>query len=173
MKRTLLLTAVLIGLAGLPEARAQVKIGIVDPQAVLDSLPEKAAITRRLQEYQTELQTELQRRVAAFEQEAQAYESRKLMLTPERQREEEVRLGRLEAEIMQFEGGLAQLVQRRQNELMQPVLQELNAAIEALAIELGLDYVLNERLAPNQMPMVFVPGQPTHNLTSRVIAKLK
>ncbi len=156
-------------------AMAQHRIGIVNPQAVLDALPEKQAVERRLIEYQNELQAELQRRYQTVQRAGEAYQARKSTLSPTAQREEEVRLGRSALELQQYERSLPGLVQNRQAELMRPLLQEMNTLIDAFAKELKLDYVLNQQVAPNQLPLIFLanPTATPHDITQRLIEQLK
>lgn len=156
-------------------AEAQQRIGVVNPQAVLDALPERVAVERRLTEYQAELQAELQRRYQTLQQAGESYQTRKSTMNATAQREEETRLGRSAAELQQFERGFSQLLQTRQSELMRPILEEMNARIELIATELKLDYILNQRLAENQFPMIFIANasQTPYDITQRLIDQLK
>ncbi len=154
---------------------AQLRIGLVNPQTVLDALPEKAAVERRLADYQGELQTDLERRYVAFQQAAEAYQNRQSGMPVAQQREEEARLGRVAAELQQAERGIPELIQRRQSELMRPVLVEMNTIIESIAIELKLDYIFNQQLAANQLPLLFIADAsktPT-DITQRIIDQMK
>jgi outer membrane protein len=154
---------------------AQLRIGLVNPQTVLDALPEKAAVERRLIDYQGELQADLERRYIAFQQSAEAYQNRQSLMPVAQQREEETRLARVAAELQQVERGIPELIQRRQSELMRPVLVEMNAIIETIAIELKLDYIFNQQLAANQLPLLFIADAsktPT-DITQRIIDQMK
>jgi outer membrane protein len=172
-KLIFLTTASVLAIHG--SALAQHRIGVVNPQTVLNALPERDAVERRLTDYQTELQTELQRRYQAFQQASNQYQARKSTLSPTAQREEESRLGRTAIELQQFERGFAQLLQTRQSELMRPILEEMNLQIEAIATELKLDYILNQKLAENQFPMIFLVNrtQTPFDITQRLIDQLK
>lgn len=157
------------------ELAAQSRIGVVNPQAILEALPETTVIERRLRDYRTELQNELENRAKSLQDNVMAYENRKSLMNPAQQREEETRLARVAQQVQQFERSIPQMTQRRQNELMQPILQELNTLIERYATELQLDYVLNEQLALNQMPMFFLgdASKTPYNLTPRILEQLK
>lgn len=172
--KSILLALIAVFAVSVPAA-AQQRIGVVNPQAVLDALPEKAAVERRLGEYQAELQAELQRRYQTLQQASNEYQARKSTLTPAAQREEESRLGRAAGELRQFENGFAQLLQTRQSELMRPILEEMNTQIDVIAKELKLDYILNQKLAENQFPMIFFANaqQTPYDITPRLIAQLK
>lgn len=154
---------------------AQLRIGLVNPQTVLDSLPEKEAVERRLADYQVELQADLERRYEDFQSAAEAYQNRKDGMSVAEQREEEARLGRVAAELQQSERGIPEMIQRRQAELMRPVLVEMNAIIESIAIELELDYIFNQQLAANQLPLLFVAdaSKTPHDITQRIIDQMK
>ena len=171
---TILILAILIG-GSAGDLAAQSRIGVVNPQSILDALPEMAVIERRLREYRLELQNELENRAKSLQDNVSAYEGRKAMMTEPQQREEQTRLARLAQQVQQYERSIPELAQRRQNELMQPILQEMNTLIQRYATELQLDYVLNQQLALNQMPMFFL-GDATktpYDLTPRILEQLK
>ena len=171
---TILILAILIG-GSAGDLAAQSRIGVVNPQSILDALPETAVIERRLREYRMELQNELENRAKSLQDNVSAYEGRKAMMTEPQQREEQTRLARLAQQVQQYERSIPELAQRRQNELMQPILQEMNTLIQRYATELQLDYVLNQQLALNQMPMFFL-GDATktpYDLTPRILEQLK
>lgn len=166
---------VVLMLASAPDLAAQSRIGMVNPQQILNALPEKAVIERRIRDYQAELQTELETRARSLQQNVNSYESRKTLMTQPQQREEETRLSRLSQQLQQFERSIPEQLQRRQGELMQPIITEMNGLIERYAKELNLDYVLNEQLALNQFPMIFIANTTAtpYDLTPRILEQLK
>ena len=177
MKKHILLLALLILAISISGMQAQVKVGYINPQAVLEQLPEREAIERKLTELielkEAEFSTREQEfltRVRSLQERVQAQsisddELRRQRAQLEQQQEELYEL----IETQQLE------VQRRQQELLQPVLVSIDEAIEEVAVQLGLDYVLNELTSDGEMILLFVSaeGENTLNITNRVVEKLK
>jgi outer membrane protein len=77
-------------------------------------------------------------------------------------------------QLTQRRTALQREIQQRQNELMQPLMIEIEEAIAAVARELELDYVLNEETANAQPIIVFSSASAKSNLniTQKVIERL-
>jgi outer membrane protein len=177
MKKHILLIVLLVlgfSAAGL---QAQVKVGYINPQAVLDQLPEREAIERKLTELVQQKEAEFNQREEQFLNRVRALQERIQAGTIA-----DAELQRQRALLEQEQEELSELVesqqievQRRQQELLRPVLLSIDEAIEQVAVELGLDYVLNELTSSGEMILLFVSnhGQNSLNITNRVVQKLK
>ncbi|TVQ72096.1 MAG: OmpH family outer membrane protein [Balneolaceae bacterium] len=168
-------TTTIILLLGLTlAASAQMRVGYMDPQVVLDNLPEKEAIERQLNRFLDsreaefeEKAIELQNMLARFQQEAPNLSEEE---TRRRQQELQVR----DRELEEFQMRVQRELEQRQAELLGPILQEMNIVIESLAAERNLDYVLNEATSEGEMFLLFISddGKENLNLTDQVIARM-
>lgn len=153
---------------------AQMRVGYINPQEVLQQLPEREAIERQLASLIQQKETE-------FEQRENSYVSQ-LQQLQERVQAGSATQAQLEQQSEEFREELLDLfrsqqmeVQRRQQELLRPVLVSIDQAIEAVAVELNLSYVLNEMTSDGEMILLFISteGENTLNITNRVVQKLK
>ncbi len=168
-------TTTIILLFGLTlAASAQMRVGYMDPQVVLDNLPEKEAIERQLNRFLDsreaefeEKAIELQNMMARFQQEAPN-------LSEEETRRRQQELQTRDRELEEFQMRVQQELEQRQAELLGPILQEMNIVIESLAAEMNLDYVLNEATSEGEMFLLFISdgGRENLNLTDQVIARM-
>lgn len=162
IKKVLLLAAVILPML----ASAQtLKIGIVDTNDVLLSLPETAANDKVLQEmsqkYQAEyknLTDELERQYKDF----QAMGDNELPAIRERKAQE---LQNTQQKIQAFEQNAMTDLQKKQEELMTPVLQKVKSAIESVGKEGGYSLIQE---AAGQLYY----ASPVEDITPLVKAKL-
>ncbi|MCH8494285.1 MAG: OmpH family outer membrane protein [Balneolales bacterium] len=177
MKKHIFLLALLTLALSISGIQAQVKVGYINPQAVLEQLPERDAIERKLTELIELKEAEFNTREEEFLSQVRSLQER---VQAESISEDE--LSRQRGLLEQQQEELYELietqqmeVQRRQQELLQPVLVSIDEAIEEVAVQLGLDYVLNELTSDGEMILLFVSadGKNTLNITNRVVEKLK
>ena len=91
----ILMTALLVvGISNSTQAQtSELKIGYVNPQAILASMPEMKAVQQRLQNFTARKQQELTTKEQAFQQQVNAYQQKIGVISSEAQRQEEARLG--------------------------------------------------------------------------------
>jgi outer membrane protein len=178
MKKYILFTLALVFVLTWSETFAQSnKVGYINPQQVLQALPETAAVERKLQEY-------VQLKQAEFSTQEEAFLSkvRRLQEQIQAQLISEQELARQRTALEQEQEELYALLdsqqielRRRQQELLQPILESIDDAIDKVAQELQLDYVLNEATNQGESILLFVStsGRQSLNITDRVIQKLK
>lgn len=178
MKKYILLSLALIFTLSGTELFAQSnKVGYINPQQVLEALPETEAVEKKLQEF-----VELKQAEFSTQEEAFLAKVRQLQEQVQAQLISEQDLATQRAALEQEQEELYALLdshqlelRRRQQELLQPVLQSIDEAIAEIATELGLDYVLNEATNQGESILIFVStsGQQSLNITNRVIQKLQ
>ncbi len=178
MKKYILLTLALIFTLSGSEILAQSnKVGYINPQRVLEALPETQAVERKLQEFVELKQAEFSTQEEAFLGKVrQLQEQVQAQLISERDlATQRTALEQEQEELYALLDSHQLELRRRQQELLQPVLQSIDEAIADIAEELGLDYVLNETTTQGESILIFVSasGQQSLNITDRVIQKLQ
>lgn len=170
MKKILLITLISL----LPVmVSAQLKVGIMSPDEVLDSLPETSQIESELEAY-------VQERESSFENSYQNY-LEKMTDYSERMEEEslsESEQESLEEELMDMEEELNNLqnrierqIRQKQNELFSPLLNRVEEAMATVSEDLGLDYVINKTASTGD-PIVYYASERGVDITERVIEHL-
>lgn len=170
MKRTtLLLLFLLFPLL----ASAQLKVGIMDPDAVLDALPETSQIESDLQSYVDERQQNFQQRYQRWLDELTQYseQAEEGLLSEAEQARIEENLAEQQEELNNLQNRMERQIQQRQAELFNPLLTRIDQAMEEVAKELGIDFVLNKQSNTGD-PIVYYSSQRANDITQRVIDKL-
>ena len=134
---------------------SELKIGYVNPQSILANMPEMRAVQQRLQNFTARKQQEL----STLEQESQTqvaeYQQKVGVISADAQQQEEARLGQLQQELLQAQEVAEQELAQRRDELVGPLLEQIGAAIEAVAQKQGLSYVLNTTTSSGDMIILY------------------
>lgn len=167
--------AVMISTFGTGTAVAQeLRIGYVEPQAILEKMPEMKAVQQKLQNFVERKREEFAEKQTNFQQQVTEYEQRASVISEEAKQKEEERLGQMQAELQQAQTQFQQEVQQRQQELMGPLFEQINSAINTVASERGLTYVLNT--ATNQGDVIILYASPeaqqNYDITDEVMEEL-
>lgn len=178
MKNALLLSTLLLILfmGYIPTAQAQeMKIGFVDPNAVLSRMPEMAAVERRLQNFAERKRREYSQLQQTIQTDSESLEARRSVISPEAVNREEQRLTNMYMELQQFEQLYAAELQQQQAELMGPLLNRVQEAINAVSAELGLTYVLNTMTNNGDFIILYASAemQEKYDITAKVAQRLE
>lgn len=150
---------------------AQLKIGYIDSDAIMDNLPDIQDARQKLDALIQEWQGELNKLENEWKTKYDDYEKRKLIMTDQTRTETEASLVQLETQIAQFRekkfGTNGELFQK-QDELMKPVQNKIFVALKEIAVEEDYDYVFDRS---GDIMILFAKEQ--YDLTSQVLDKLK
>lgn len=154
-------------------ASAQLSVGVMSPDIVLDSIPETAEIEASLQEFVQQREQQFQARYQSWMEELTAFSEKVEAgeLSEAEQEAEEERLSELEEELSNMQNRIQNQIRQRQNELFSPLLGRVEAAMEAVARDTGLDYVINKQSGAGE-PIVYYMSDRGVDITERVIEYL-
>jgi len=145
----------------------------MNPDAVLDALPETEQVETQIQEFIQQRQAEFQERyqvwiedLTEFSELAEAGD-----ISGEEQARREEQLQERQEELSNMENRIQQQIQQRQNELFSPLLNRVDAAMSEVAEELELEFVINQTASSGD-PIVYYSSQRGVDITERVIQKL-
>jgi outer membrane protein len=165
----LLLAAVALA----PAAGAQTaRFGYLDPDIIIVRMPEYAGVQSQLQARQREIASELQAREDSIRTEIESLRamSQSSVTTPQARQEREQGVMRMQAEYEQRQQSGLQELGRREAELLQPVLERLQTAIDEVAAQQGLTMVFAARA--NNAPVLLYASDAAVNLTEPVMSRL-
>lgn len=156
------------------QAQDEMSIGYVDPQTIMRSMPEMAAIERRLQNFVERKREEFAEKEATFRQEVEEYQQKMAVISDEAKRQEEERLAQLNLELQEFQQNFQQEVQERQMSLMEPLLDEIQGAIDSVATERNFTYVLNTMTNDGDFIILYASeeAQQNNDITNEVMERL-
>ncbi len=153
-------------------AVAQTKIGYMNPSQVLFELEEVAAIEQQIETLIETRDQDLIAKSTQLQEDLATYEEGKAVLSATaRATKEQEFLDRNNALEEERETYLNEIRQRR-SQMMTPILEKMDAAINTVATEMGLDLILNEVTSYGDA-VIFYSNEEKLNITSQVVAKLK
>ena len=125
---------------------AQLKIGYIDSQIILNKLPSAVEAQKKLEEQSNAWAEELQKMGDKIRSLQQQLEQQSLLLSEEKKQEKQDEIQQLYLDSQRFQdqkfGQQGELYQKR-NELLQPVFDQINEKIQAGAEESGYDYIFD------------------------------
>lgn len=166
MKNILALALTMIAVS---TASAQLKIGYVDVDYVLSEMPETKQIESELKVHQTQLQNQLQSKMANYQKMVQEYQSQAATMTDVIRQDKEREIGMLEENITQFQQDAQVSMQKKQSDLLQPVYEKIGKAIEEVAAEGSYTYILSTRIGSID---VILYASPDNDVSTLVLKKM-
>jgi len=169
MKKVLVLAAMVGALAS--AGNAQMKIGHINSEAVMQALPEAADAQKSLDALVAQWEAELQKMQGEWKRRFDEYDKRKLILTDQARADQERELRDLDQRIVEYRnkkfGQNGELFQK-QNEVMKPLQNKMFKVLEEIANEDGYDYIFDRS---GEVLLLFASDK--HDLTNQVIARMK
>ena len=163
--------AVAMLLAAAALASAQSKIGHINSEAIMQTLPEAVDAQKTLDQLVTQWEGELQKMQADWKRKFDDYDKRKLILTDQARADAERELRELDQSIADYRnkkfGQNGELFQK-QNEVMKPVQNKLFKVLEEVAKEDGYDYVFDK-----SGEILLLYSNDKHDLTRKVLQRMQ
>lgn len=152
---------------------AQLKMGVMDPDVVLDALPETAQVQADLENFVQQRQSTFQTRYQDWLEQVTSYSERveSGQISEADVQAEEQRLVEMQEELNSLQQRIQRQIQERQNELFNPLLLKVENAMEEVSEELGLDFVMNKTTNTGD-PIIYFSSRRAPDITERVIQKL-
>lgn len=146
MKGILKITALFFALTAFAVVAQAQKFGYVNSQAILAEMPEVKQAEANLEALQKQLQKKGQSEIEKFQQDYVAVQQKaeRGELSPKQQEEEAQRLKNKELELSQLEQEMMQQMQAKRSELLEPIYEKVNDAIEAVAKENGYTMIFDQ-----------------------------
>ena len=139
--KVLFLGVALFVLSGV--ANAQMKIAYVNSAEILESMPESAKVKTNLEAYYNELQAQLQTMLTEYSNKVQDYEANQASLSNLVKQSKEKEIVDMENRIQQFRANAEEEMVKKQEELLKPVLDKVQNAINAVGKEKGYTYIID------------------------------
>jgi len=172
MKRWTVLLAALLLAAAAPAK--DLRIGVINSEQILAGYDEYASSMRILQEEKADWDRQIGDREAEIEAELRAFKQQENALSPVTRSERRAEIDRMMAQLEEFKGeiyaeGTGRFFRRNQ-ELMEPLINRVNEAIRAVAEEEGYDLILD-----NSVPVVVYVAESAIDvgLNQKGLAKLQ
>lgn len=175
-KLSLLILSVFIAISAVDTAKAQqeTKIGYVNPQAVLAKMPEMRAIQQRLQNFSDKKREELTQKQQEYQTALQEFEQKIGVISEEASQREQDKLIKLQEDFQIAQQDIQRQIQQRQQELLGPMFNQISTAINAVAEQMGLTYVLNTTTSNGDQIILYASQefQERYDITDAVMQEL-
>lgn len=144
------------------------KFGYINSAAVLAELPEVQQMRSNLEGLQKQLQKQGQQKVTDYQTKQQAaLEKQKAgTMSPVEEKQILEELQKKEQEIMQFEQTMQQKLSTKEQELLNPILEKVNAAIQDVAKTESYQFIFDTSSG------VLLYADEAQDITAKVKAKL-
>jgi outer membrane protein len=157
-------------LGGANPVAAQLKLGYIDSQKILEKYKEAQDAQKQLQDLNRRWEEEAKSMQQELQTKLEELESQALLLSDERKKEKETELQNLNIRLNQFQqekwGNQGEVFTKRA-ELMQPVIEKINTVIKKLGTDEKYDYIFD---VVNGNILHVSASQP--DLTERVLEEL-
>ena len=149
-------------------ASAQLKIGYILSERIRSEYEEFKEAESELQLEFRKVQFEFQTMTSRLDSLKGAFETQRLMSSPDRRREKENEISLLDQQVKNYQTqkvGPEGELYRKQLQLETQIIQKVQRAVSKVAIDKGYDYILDS--------VSLLYGKPTHNLTDDVLYELR
>jgi Skp family chaperone for outer membrane proteins len=147
----------------------QNKIGYIASERVRAEFEEFQEAESQLQLDYRKVQEEYQVMLVELDSLKQAYETQRLMSSPEWRKEKETEIGTKEQRLQQYQAqkvGPEGELYRKQSQMEYELLSKVKVAVDNVAISKGYDFIFDGSVS-------LLYGKPTHDLTDDVLFELR
>lgn len=149
----------------------RVEIGYVNTQEVMNELPERQQIQDQLNTFIEQKQQEFQQATTEFQNAVATYQQNQSGMTQEQITQREKELTQMEQNLTQRQQALQQEIAQKRQELLGPIYQRIDQAIQAIAQSNNLDLVLSEMTGQGSN-IVYYSADSSMNITQQVIQRV-
>lgn len=158
-------------LPALYSSTAQSKIGYINSESIMKTLPEAIDAQKTLDGLVSQWEAELQKMQADWKKKYDEYDKKKLILTDQARADQEKDLRNLDQSIQDYRnkkfGQNGELFQK-QNDIMKPIQNKIFQVLEDIAKEDGYDYIFDKS---GQILLVY--ANEKNDLTPKVIQRMQ
>ena len=122
---------------------AQSKVAHINSQALISEMPEVKEAQAQLEKLQKTYQTEIEASMKEYQTKLQTYSADAQNQTEVTNQARQKELAGMEQNIQQYQQTAAQDIQKKQADLLKPLIDKARAAIQKVAKAQGFDYVID------------------------------
>ncbi|MCF8256761.1 MAG: OmpH family outer membrane protein [Flavobacteriales bacterium] len=119
------------------------KFGHIDSDALMELMPEKAKAEKDMEAFAKEFQGALEAMAKEYEAKVADYQSKEKDMTALVKQTKVKEITDLERRIQEFQGQAQGEIQKKEQELLAPIVEKARKAIDAVATEKGYTYVFD------------------------------
>lgn len=135
---------VLLAFLFAPPAQGQ-RIGYANQEALLANMPEMSEIQKKLQRAARQQQQQLQKEQKEFQRQMQQFQQQQSLLSDSARAQRQQQLRQMQQKLQKSSQQRQQELRKQERKLMQPLLEDLQDAIETVSSQQNLDVVLRSQ----------------------------
>lgn len=144
MKKKIIVAMVaLLAFAGTATAQKTIKLGHINSNALMEIMPGRDTAMTLLQKEVEDLQSEMETMKKEYENRVNDYLAKKDQLSELIRKTKESDLQAMGARIEEFQANAQPLLEKRQEELLKPIVDRAKEAIEQVGKENGYTYIFD------------------------------
>lgn len=143
IRKGFLLLAVALLFSGAAFAQGTVKIGYIDSQKLMSEMPASDSAQAKVKRFAQSLQTQMQTMGQEYKNKVQAYQSNVGTMSDLIRQTKEKEISDLQQRIQAFQSSAQEDIQKKQQELFQPIIKKVKDAITAVGKEYHYNYILD------------------------------
>ena len=124
-------------------AQAQVKLAHVNTAEILEAMPERTTAEKSMETYYNELQSQLQTMATEYQNKMQDYEANQATMSNLVKQSKEKEIVDLQNRIQQFQANAESEFEAKRTEILKPILDKIQNAINQVGKEKGYTYILD------------------------------
>lgn len=152
-------------------AQGTLKIGYTDPEYILSMMPKYKQVESELKSYEKQLQSQLDSKLKDYQAKLEMYQKDINSLTDLVKQDKEKELIGLQNSIKEFEENALASMQKKQGVLLDPLIQEVQKAIDAVAVENEYTYIFSTSAGSNAAIILYAKNKD-EDISELVLKKL-
>ena len=169
--RTSLILSTVLFMVGLFSAQAQLRVGYMNPQTVLDTLPAKQQVEEQLSGFIEQKRSQLEQQTVNFQQRIATLQQQAQNASDAQQKQLQDSANALNQRLRQYRMQVQRQIQKKRAQLLRPVYTKIDQAIQKVAERKNLEFVLNEKTS-NGQNIIYYANARQLNITEEVINEL-
>ncbi len=146
------------------------KIGYTNVEDILIEMPESKQVESELKSYKTQLDNQIQTKMKDFQDKYENYQRGESMMSEVIKADKQRELRGMQEQIEAFQKDAEQAMQKKQIDLLDPVLKKIQKAIDDVAAENSYTYIFNKEAGYGTSIMLHMPKED--DITNLVKKKL-
>jgi outer membrane protein len=124
-------------------AQGKLKIGHINSNDLLMVMPERAAAEKALQQEAQKLEEQLKVMTTEYQNKVADFQANAATMSELIKQTKAQEIGDLEKRIQEFQASAQETLQKKEQELLEPIIEKARKAIEDVAKENGYTYILD------------------------------
>ncbi len=143
MKKSLTILFAALLISGMSFAQTNAKFGYIDSNKILTEMPQTDSLQKELKNYADYLDQQMQTMGQEYKKKVQDYQQNVAGMSDLIRQTKEKEITDLQQRIQAFQASADQDLQKKQQELFNPVIQQIKDAITAVGKENNYNYILD------------------------------